>query len=207
MKKLGTLCLVLVVALGLLGLGFAHWQQELFINGTVNTGKLCVGIRDVGTNDPPAAAGEVSLDPGYDKDVASMKSINGEEKCLHNQIQYYHDIEYVISNAYPSYSATGFYDIANCGTIPVKIEKIQVSRDSGANWEDISPCVPTLVDLDNDGTADLTLHVTNIALKQQIDPCNVAKGDLTVHVEQDTKEESLYKFHLRIKLTQWNCVK
>ncbi len=51
MKKLVLICLALVMALGALGLGYAHWSQTLTITEVVNTGKFCVGIRDVGTND------------------------------------------------------------------------------------------------------------------------------------------------------------
>ena len=43
MKKIGILCLALVLALGSLGIGFAHWSDQLYVEGTVNTGEVLVG--------------------------------------------------------------------------------------------------------------------------------------------------------------------
>jgi predicted ribosomally synthesized peptide with SipW-like signal peptide len=40
MKKIGLLCLALVLALGALGVGYAAWTDQITINGTVNTGSL-----------------------------------------------------------------------------------------------------------------------------------------------------------------------
>lgn len=133
MKKIGLICLAVVLAVGALGIGFAHWSQTLFIEGTVETGELIVGIRDNGVNDP-------GLDPGfdrvkseqvyYDKDVASITSTNVDEKCKHTnpainngvETQYYHKEVITITNAYPSYAPGWTTLFANAGTIPVKLE-------------------------------------------------------------------------------------
>ena len=40
MKRIGLLGLALVLALGALGVGYAHWSDTIFINGTVTTGSL-----------------------------------------------------------------------------------------------------------------------------------------------------------------------
>ena len=37
MKKIGVLALVLVFAFGALGIGYAHWSQTLYVEGTVKT--------------------------------------------------------------------------------------------------------------------------------------------------------------------------
>ena len=40
MKRIALISLALVLALGALGLGYAHWSDTIFITGTVNTGSL-----------------------------------------------------------------------------------------------------------------------------------------------------------------------
>ena len=42
-SKLGVLCLVLVLGLGMMGVGLAHWQDTLTIGGTVTTGQWDLG--------------------------------------------------------------------------------------------------------------------------------------------------------------------
>ena len=44
MKKIGLLCLALVLALGTLGVGYAMWSDTITITGTVNTGSVDLDI-------------------------------------------------------------------------------------------------------------------------------------------------------------------
>jgi hypothetical protein len=44
MKKIGLLCLALVLALGTLGVAYAMWWDEVTIEGTVNTGSVEISI-------------------------------------------------------------------------------------------------------------------------------------------------------------------
>jgi len=44
MKKLGLICLTLVLALGALGIGYAAWTDTITISGTVNTGSVDLKI-------------------------------------------------------------------------------------------------------------------------------------------------------------------
>ncbi|NQT31570.1 MAG: hypothetical protein HQ588_04475 [Deltaproteobacteria bacterium] len=44
MKKIGLLCLALVLALGALGVGYAAWTDSIDITGTVNTGSVEIDI-------------------------------------------------------------------------------------------------------------------------------------------------------------------
>ena len=64
MKKLGLLCLALVLALGALGVGYAAWTDTIFISGTVNTGNLSAIFRDVVSNDDGAVDAYFCVD-GY----------------------------------------------------------------------------------------------------------------------------------------------
>jgi len=127
MKKVGLLILVLVIALGALGVGYAKWTDTVTIGGSVNTGSINLGILDTGTDDASTTA-----DPqcglgnnDENKNVASTTSTNGAPKvppCLINSTQYFAGITETIVKAYPYYSPTFHFQIGNCGSVPVKIE-------------------------------------------------------------------------------------
>ena len=97
MKKIGLLCLALVLALGTLGIGFAAWTDTVVINQTVETGSLSISLSKI-------LCSEVAEFQG--KDVGSIDCyLTGEVKC---QIDYagvlrnaYEKAEVVMLNAYP----------------------------------------------------------------------------------------------------------
>jgi len=51
MKKIGLICLALVMALGGLGVGYAMWSDTLTITGNVNTGEVVVEFTSQYDND------------------------------------------------------------------------------------------------------------------------------------------------------------
>jgi hypothetical protein len=46
MRKIGILCLILVIALGSLGVAYARWSDTVLISGTVNTGNVDINVID-----------------------------------------------------------------------------------------------------------------------------------------------------------------
>ena len=173
---MGLLFAISLVALAVMGMGYAHWSQTLYINGTVTTGKLCVGIAATGTNDPGNAT-----DPGKDKHVGATESVNvGDVKCSHNGTNYYEEIMYVITNAYPCYNSTGYFQIANCGTIPVNITGVSCTYNTTA------------------------LEVTVSDITGQLDPCNVINGTIDFHVKQEAEQNKTYIINCTINAIQWN---
>lgn len=196
MKKLGFIALALVLALGVLGVGFALWSQQLTITGTVDTGTLLVGIRDTGTNDPPPdlvtlpgkvypqSAAEGTIDEGYDKNVAAIESIQGEYKFTKDDVKYYHNITYKITNAYPCYTGTGTFAVANGGTIPVKVESITVT---GGDIDEVT-----------------FQFLGDVYEGLQIEPCTVVNGSVSFHVEQCAAEGAHYEITVEMDFWQWN---
>ena len=107
--KVGVLLLVLVIALALVGVGFAHWSKPLHITGTVNTGDL----------DACWSAGLSSDTEPPDKDFSSIRCWVDEVDC---QILYV-----VVDNAYPCIDYYQEVDIHNTGTIPLHIDGIDMT--------------------------------------------------------------------------------
>jgi hypothetical protein len=217
--------MALVLALGTLGVAYAHWSQTLTINEVVNTGKLEVGIRDAGTNDPGPALNEPNgmvhpdtsangtNDPGYGKNVAAAYSDNDGTWLFNKDNEdYYDSVTETIVNAYPSYSATITLVFANNGTVPVKAEEVVIVP--GLLTEFVEVTAWEIRDAGGVYASGSGLQALADALKgYQLDPCNTVEVDITKHVLQNGSEtqnllpmDATITLSETVKWTQWNMV-
>jgi len=131
--------MALVIALGIGGIGYAMWSEDLTVDGTVYTGEVAVEFSQYSNDAPPhgpdgsASAGQEwktgNLDPEVpgtwtpstktwagdksDKNVASTDcSLNDPDNDV---------LTITVDNGYPCYFGSILYDISNVGTIPVKV--------------------------------------------------------------------------------------
>ena len=109
MKKIGLLCLALVLALGTMGVGLAQWTETLTITGNANTGNLSVTYQNVSTSDnensPDVATCEALVSGGADNQTLTI----------------------TITNGYPCYTCTVDFEVKNDGSIPVDLGGIMLS--------------------------------------------------------------------------------
>ncbi len=113
MKKIGLLCLALVLALGSLGVAGALWSDWLYIDGWVETGYI---------------GAEWSIETYYDDEEKDFSSIYVYP--INPDYPNYMYIE--IWNAYPSVTYTVKWDIHNTGSIPIHF-------DNPSMWGDLPP--------------------------------------------------------------------
>src|SRR4030042_2286084 len=96
MKKIGLICLALVMALGAFGVAGALWWDWLYIDGIVWTGSI---------------GAEWSVEAAYDDEVKDVSYVDaylmGEELWID------------IVNAYPSVTYTVVWDIHCTGSVPI----------------------------------------------------------------------------------------
>lgn len=118
LAKTGIICLVLVIALGSLGVAFAYWTETLPINARVHTGELAAGLRWYHA---------IEKDP-YVK--VTPRVVYWHPPGVHEHTFY-------LSGAYPSYGSgcwgdqqffCATYFMTNMGTIPVKVQSITITR-------------------------------------------------------------------------------
>jgi len=225
MKKMGLLCLALVFALGSLGMGYAHWSDTLYINGVIETGEVLVGFVWQETDDPDAMLDPVNVlqepvcapSPPSDKHVATTTCELSEQKthcdgvtpAEHNGVPQYGLMTITMDNVYPGYAPSVYFDIANCGTIPVVITDAWIISIGGvplaeADWIELPKCTPIQVDLDGDGDDDIAIGFTGPPEPQQIDPCNTDMFDLHFMFKQTLNECTDYDFEIEIEAIQWN---
>jgi hypothetical protein len=113
-KKLGLIALAVVMALGAMGVGYAYWFDTFKINGTVTTGSLVVGIKDLEDQTSYEMGGAVTTS---DNSGAAI-----------GQSGYFDEITETISNAYPGYATKIRLSVKNLGTVPVKFGGFQFSE-------------------------------------------------------------------------------
>ena len=122
MKKLGLLLLAVVLALGSLGVAYAMWSEDLFIQGTVDTGEL-----DVGYYCPWGSCSDNET-----KEFSSIsKSISADEKTL----------VITVTNAYPCVTYTCQFCVVTAGTVPVHFGPWVIDRGTLPDGATVTVCV------------------------------------------------------------------
>ena len=132
--RIALLFLALIVCFAGLGVGYAHWTGNLYVNGTATTGTMCVGwyLWDPG-------------DPGTDVDFVFNPLTGLPERALQHigtgtiapdpasltcscvvppgsvPIPHYQTLVATIDNAYPYYYVDWELHVHNCGSLPVMI--------------------------------------------------------------------------------------
>ena len=169
-----------LIMLAVIGSAVAMWSDALKIKVTVNTGDVDVEFDEALTNDPPG-----SIDPGYDKNVATcyaeLVEIENEDEgnpTGNNDL----DLNITIVSAYPSYNCTVTFGVRNTGTIPVKGPRI---IEVGGNFTDAITWAHNMTEV-------------------QIDPGNTAWFYISFHVEQGASENTVYVLQLKLLFYQWN---
>jgi len=210
MKRVGILALALVLALGVLGVGYAMWDETLAVEGIVHTGEVSAVWTEAFSNDdglvsnPAKDADDGGLDPRdywvangtprYDKDAA-MCIVEGSGT---------QEMRVTLANAYPSYHPTVIFSIDNTGTIPVKLQAMEYSVDDGTTWNSWNGTIKITVKLFGLKVVISVLHCLGVHVGDQIEPGGSAQGQLAMHIEQESEEGASGSFRVRFNLVQWN---
>jgi len=214
MKKIGLICLALVLALGVLGVGFAHWSQEVVIEQEVTTGEVLVGV----------FGWQVHYE---DKDACNVTVTHGEYKFSKlidpfppgaiipgvGVYPYYESAKITIDNLYPSLWIVEDFFIANAGTIPVKLQvTLNVTDPDGVykhldlRWKKyvFSDGVWTL-HAEGMGKADVELPKLVAALEgEQLEPCETIFLWFDKHLQQEAPQGKTASLELKVNGIQWN---
>jgi hypothetical protein len=208
MKKVGLLCLALVLALGSLGVGFARWYDDLYVDGYIKTGTVCwewVGVTwlDIcGTEGP-----DWHCYPGFVSGPNGTFWLGTKHVgCTSAHMVDSHHISLYLDNVYPCYfNEISLYAI-NCGTVPIHFELVRFTSDFGEvviNWKDNS-YDPVSLDLTGDGNDDIEFKWGN-HIGSQLHP-GEETGEMSfwIHVMQPAPQgEELY-FTISLEAVQYN---
>ena len=146
--KLGILLLALLLALGGLGVGYAHWTDSLDIAGTAHFGSNDPGFtRDYEFFQDPE---DEDIDPDYGCTCAFIDSDGDSD---------YDTMEATIIkvNTFCGYKL--YSTISNGGTVPMRIAKIQIAYDSPVMIAEEETLVNTVLDPGDEATLKLLIGV------------------------------------------------
>jgi hypothetical protein len=198
MKKIGIISLALVLALGSLGIAYAHWSDQLFIEGTVHGGELMVGFTEVFCEemhgDPPVPGEYLDKDVG-DCDVEYVDY----RVCSHTGKDGYGGAIVTITDAYPCYEVHITFVVDNLGTIPAIFEGVTISDPTDELT--YNPDLEALVDAD--GVEIINFDFVNL-IGMQLEPCHDTKAEVDLHFKQDAEECHTYSFRVDIDAIQYN---
>jgi len=204
MKKIGLLCLALVLALGTLGVGYAMWSDEVTIEGTVDTGTLRLGI---------FRAIVETID--QDKDVATV-DLSFEGEILEKEFvgfgtqMAYEKLVVALNNTFPCLTVDIAFYLACVGSIPVHISAITISDPSGELtwvWVGQPTFSPSYGYFYHTGDPQMepviTVTLGGLTICQQFHWCDWDKADLIIHVEQPAEQNHEYTFEVKVIAEQW----
>ncbi|MFZ7104354.1 MAG: hypothetical protein ACOWWO_17085 [Peptococcaceae bacterium] len=119
MKRMKFLAVAMVLALMLMGAGYAYWQDQITLTTTVDMGEFDVTVND----------GEVTLFKGNEGVATATIVANDLETGYADN----HD-EYTVTvtNAYPGLEGEVSFKIHNVGSIPAKIESMDLTIPSSS---------------------------------------------------------------------------
>ena len=180
----GTLFIVLVIMLALLGVGYALWSDTLVIDGTVHTGEVDMAFSPCETNDP----GEGD-DPGYWKHVASCECGQSDGSLDDQYDNGFDQMDITIEGGYPSYSCEVSYDMSNIGTVPVHLYSVLADYDPGA-LDVVQSCV--------DGQEGI------VEPGYQLHPGEHVYCNMVLHVRQEAPENETLYLHKEYFWGQYN---
>ena len=174
MKKLGVICLVLLIALSIMGAAYAAWTRNLNITGTVNTGTFIVTVAQA----PPATAandsGPVALSGTATVTIGPVTGTGTNA-----------GFSVTITNGYPGLIVKVPYKMAQTGSVPAKVTAMNLGilGASPTMWDGtVKPITlsgGSFTDVNLYNTTDgNTAHISN--LLNTILPANTPMSSATI---------------------------
>jgi len=145
MKKITLISLVLVAALGLMGVGFALWSDSLFISGTVNTG-------DIGLM--------WSQGTPYDTEDPLKDVSRGECEIIGDTLYI------TVYDAYPCIEYHFPIDLHGMGSVPVHTAMTVVSGNE--TWVTLPELSGMQIHFDQVWNGEIVIHLDNTADQKSV---------------------------------------
>ena len=157
MKKLGLICLALIIAIGSIGLTYAKWSQNLTVSGTASSGTFDVVFNSF--NAPPTGS-----------DGATFTATPAGS----------HAYTLACNNIYPGLDGAFSFTLKATGSVPAKISHVYLKQGTTIIAADPSGAVD--LKLDGDANYDISVTVSGL-FPGRVLPADgsTAAGSLLVH--------------------------
>ena len=220
MKKMGLICMALVIALGIGGIGYASWIDTISITGDVNTGDVDLVVKKYSgtyvwktdiTKDPSTIPDEIEvvsgwlpmtpMPPSYAIDAdpndgeADIDPVGCATAAQGTTID---DIVVDFVNMFPCIDFTADFLLHYAGSIPVKVSV----SDIGVTG--ITGATATIKYYESDAAGTQGTEITT-PVGMQLHKCDYILVVITVHIDQDTGEmNGTGTVSGTITVKQWN---
>jgi hypothetical protein len=225
--KLMTISVVLIVALGLTGIAYAHWFDQVHIEGKVHGGTVNIAFS---TREPPQCLEYYTDLDGVTHNGEFLGKQVGDCEAWYDELvtdphtdkDGYKKLIVEIDNAYPSYEPHITHIIHNIGTIPFLVCEYIITGQK-LTKEDVfiynliyvptqgEYCGELWEDVDGDDKVDpavdklvINICLVNGILPYQLDPCNENKQEWDLHFKQPAQQCHRYRIQIELKVVQWN---
>lgn len=164
---IGTIFMILIIALALLGVGYSLWSETLFIEGTVHTGEVdiefsihddyeCVDVWGVGDCLPEPPEKEYAANC-----VVEYSGPDGDSNADDGPDQ----LSVTIDGMYPSWHCMVEFDVTNIGNVPVHV-KLPVPTSDIPEWvaTNFEECYEDSIQLhegESTGICAMDIHFNN----------------------------------------------
>ncbi len=131
--KFGFILLALALCLSITGGAFAHWSDNVNIEGTAEMGSLTFGFTRLVASWDSEYYATMYPDVGYpSKEVGDeVCELSVTETDVHTDKTVYKVLTFNITSAYPQYWAINKFTLDNAGTIPLCIHTVTVTLPAG----------------------------------------------------------------------------
>jgi len=221
MKKIGLLCLTLVIALGGLGIGYAAWTDQITIGGTVNTGSVNLDVvnysstyvykdldndsmvvRYVVTDADGTLIHESVLIPPNGIEIASAVATQAVDGGTGLPID--DAVTFTYLNVFPSVDFVCDVLLHYNGTVPVKFNDISwvIGTQDPVGWFDALVANYDAVGyarMFNDHTIGAVVDVGT-----QLEYCDLVKVWFTMHLPQNAPMNAEASVTATFEVVQWN---
>ncbi len=219
-KKVAATFALLIFALSVLGLAYAHWTDIIYINGKVEMGELIFGFTELlgcddGKMDYWNSPADYKIFYPEPKPVGTIECWFDPDRTetSHGKFGYpvktvYKKLWVSIENAYPSYVGWCDYTLDNAGTIPLDVYMYCVIVEPGDGLTYRWSADETHIEgffVDDAGNEQIVLNIWfEPFFFGQIDPCNSVPQRIYVHVKQPAEECHTYMFEIMIHAHEWD---
>lgn len=191
--KTAVLFMSSVVALAGIGASYACWYDDLYVDGTIETGDLewvieWYHISDDNDIDWNCGDGfENPLPHEVDKDVGYMTATLSDDKKT---------LDVLFHNTYPMYYGHVTFWVHNVGTIPLHIDHVNLYEEG----ELVGTFTENFLHVFDDDYEILY----GDSFGMQLHPCEYAELSFSFHLRQPAEQDTIYHFTIEVVASQWN---
>jgi len=203
-KKIMATFAILMIALGIAGYAYAHWNATITINGTITTGTFL-------------------LTPSFEATVHDAKEICKVTSSIQGDT-----LTVAIDKAYPCINVTGKFDLKNDGTVPAGLYKWLISVPGAGSWKifdatdikhsvinasmseaEVEAALKSFVESAATGPAGTAVRISiDFAGSNfwQIDPGQNPTVTFNLHFEEALLQGYTFTFSMTLEYWNWNEV-